>query len=134
MSEPFKICNMCEKKWNTENDFIEDPNLVIIGYMSNLKKIYQGLFLFNHEIEGCGSTLAIKVELFKSVIDSSIESLPVERPIGCLGYCLDQDNLDLCDQSDCRGYVIRKGLSELKTRMNSDIRPKKKTTAPNLKD
>ena len=52
MSFP-KMCNVCERKWETLSDFTNDPDVKMIGRMLNL-------LWFDHS---CGTTLVLRVKL-----------------------------------------------------------------------
>ena len=89
----FKICTMCSTKWETRNDFINDPLLHINGYQAHFEKLGRSLFYFTHQKEDCYSTIAIKAEEFISLYSGKKYN---ERRTGkedCPMYCLDKEHV-----------------------------------------
>lgn len=66
----FKRCTLCGAEWKDRDEFLHDPSLVLNGYQGNLRQLMsgrqrQGLLLFTHTVEGCGTTLAFDPSEFK---------------------------------------------------------------------
>ena len=59
----FKRCTCCGKEWNSRYDFINDIDIIYIGYQAHFKKRMSGLFYFNHS---CKGTMAILAEKFNN--------------------------------------------------------------------
>ena len=90
----FKECTMCGKVWREREEFLNDRELQVSGYIAHFKELELGLFLFNHE--PCKSTLAVKAKRF---IDLATGPVFVERMTGtkeCPGYCLHKTELRPC--------------------------------------
>lgn len=65
VSEIFHKCSSCKKIWRTRSGFLDDPDLVVIGYQENYPKPGQGFFLFNHK---CGTTTSVSVSKFYGLL------------------------------------------------------------------
>jgi hypothetical protein len=66
----FKRCSLCGVEWQDRDAFLSDSTLVLNGYQGNLRQLLsgrqkQGLLLFTHTAEGCGTTLAFDPTEFK---------------------------------------------------------------------
>jgi hypothetical protein len=111
--EKFKRCRRCGREWETRNDFLIDKNLVFTGYQINLLDLTKGLFLFNDNVDGCETTLAVPVQLFSDLYDGKVPSV---RKIGqseCEGRCLNEHDLETC-QADCECAYIREIMQIIK--------------------
>ncbi len=88
---------MCSTRWETLEDFISDPDLVINGYLADFERLEWSLFYFTHMKPDCRSTLAVEAKSFFSLYHGKRHS---ERRTGkedCPGYCLDKNELGRCD-------------------------------------
>lgn len=98
--EIFKTCPNCRKRWYTLEDFLGDPQLVLVGYQGVLRGPDHGFLYLNHMDETCKTTLAITIGEFADLYDGPLvekhrqgsEPCPehcfftngvVERPEGC---------------------------------------------------
>lgn len=102
----FKKCPCCGYLWSTREVFLSDEKLKVNGYLAGLKRIEEGLFLFTHLSEDCGSTMAIKVETFKDLYNGPFYS---ERKTGseeCPGHCLHIYDLERCPV-ECECAYVR---------------------------
>ena len=107
----FKRCPMCGTSWSSRDDFLQDPDVGLVGYQVNFANLVAGIFLFNHD---CGDTLSIPVEAF-----SDMHAGPVflDRATGtseCPGQCLREDELDPCP-AKCECNYVREVLQRVKT-------------------
>lgn len=64
---PFKACTTCEAVWQSMESFLSDPEVALAGYQVHFDDLEGGLFFFNHQHEGCFTTLAIPVKEFISL-------------------------------------------------------------------
>jgi hypothetical protein len=106
----FKKCNLCNIEWDSRDSFISDPNIELIGYQANFKKLTAGYFYFNHS---CKSTLAIPASEFMDLYDGPIFTERATNTEECFGYCLDKDNLQPCPV-ECECACIRKIIQIIK--------------------
>ena len=90
---PFKRCTFCGTVWRTRDDFLSDPDVVLIGYQAHFEDLKAGLLLFNHS---CHTTLAIKVECFQDLYNGPIFRQRAMGGPDCLGYCLRRSELRPC--------------------------------------
>ncbi len=98
----FKTCKICGMQWITRDQFINDPQVVSIGYQANFVILGKGLFLFNHS---CQSTLSVEVQAFQDLYAGPMFEDRLTRSEACRGYCLHRNNLRPCpEQCEC-AYV-----------------------------
>ena len=98
----FKECSNCGKCWNSRDDFLGDPGMVIIGYQVHFRELTQGLFLFNHE---CGGTLALPAKVFADLYRGPIFSTQAAGTDECPLYCIREKELRSCPVKCECGYV-----------------------------
>ena len=48
-NDGFKQCTSCGFRWSTRDQFLEDPDLELVGYQVNFVELLTGFFLFNHK-------------------------------------------------------------------------------------
>jgi hypothetical protein len=106
MHDPVKLCPRC-KTWFTVADLVEDSRVRLIGM--NLDHLDPNLnfYYFNHETPSCGTTFAVRVEVFQEMVD---EPIPEEVQRGddvCELHCLDILSSDDCTQL-CRWAPYRR--------------------------
>ena len=70
MEATFKRCSLCGKEWGTRNEFMNDATLHFDGHQRNRRKArlgrwVDGLLIYTHRIEDCGTTLAVEPVLFR---------------------------------------------------------------------
>ena len=114
----FKTCTFCRYPWSCRDEFIDDPDLKISGYMANFDRLELGIFLFDHL--NCKTTLALSADLFRDLYDGPVHA---ERKTGsdeCPGYCLDQDELRPCS-AECECAYVRQILNVIASRKT--VRP-----------
>ncbi|MDP3980654.1 MAG: hypothetical protein Q8Q33_04485 [Chlamydiota bacterium] len=100
----FKKCPSCGHDWDCRDAFLNDPNVLILGYQVNFSKLEAGTFLFNHS---CKTTLALRAGVFKDLYDGPIF---LERLLGehaCPGYCLHQNDMRPCPEACECAYVTQ---------------------------
>lgn len=101
----FKTCSACGYVWLTWRNFLDDPELVLLGYQVDFDKLETGLFLFNHVRANCGTTLSLKVAEFRHLYNGPVFRERLTGSAGCLGYCLKRDVFKVCpNQCEC-AYV-----------------------------
>ncbi|HKJ67321.1 MAG TPA: hypothetical protein VKA68_05150 [bacterium] len=59
---PFKICTKCGNLWDSQSDFLDDPDVVFVGYQPHFEDARLAFFLFNHL--RCGTTLNVRISSF----------------------------------------------------------------------
>lgn len=114
----FKICSMCATKWETLDDFINDPLLFINGYQAHFERLGQSLFYFTHQKEGCFSTIAIKAEEFLSLYSGKQYKERRTNKEDCPLYCFEKEQLDRCD-AFCECAFNREIIEIVKTKQNN---------------
>jgi hypothetical protein len=101
----FKICPNCKKEWETQEKFLSDSEIKIIGYKADFEKLEYGLFFFNHLQNECKSTITIDVLEFRNIYKGSVSSERGTGLDGCPGYCLDRNQLERCNELCECAYV-----------------------------
>ena len=99
----FKLCNVCNHKWMNRQDFMVDPDIVIIGYQVNFDRLEAGHFYFNHS---CNNTIVLSANLFADLHEGPIFAEPRTGLEDCPGYCLKKEALEPC-QAECECAYIR---------------------------
>ncbi len=92
----FKTCPMCAKIWVYRDTFLDDPELIFNGYQADLGTPEDGIFFFTHEAPSCGSTIALKVEMFLSLYNGIKYQENKQQSEECSGKCFDQTILERC--------------------------------------
>ena len=103
---------MCSAVWKSRDDFLGDNSLVIKGYQSNLEYLQYGLFYFTHEVDGCFSTMALKVNEFYDLNPQNKFTLRKTLTDECPRYCHDKNNLQMCF-AECECAYVRDFLCTL---------------------
>lgn len=112
LSEPFKICPNCKMIWNSRADFISDDSLDIAGYLFSKKKVDDGIFMFCHRIDTCGTTLSLKVKVFVDLYDGETYSENLHGTPRCGKLCVDKNNFSDC-HNPCANRYVRVILEKL---------------------
>jgi hypothetical protein len=92
----FKICSLCQNSWATRAKFIASKDIKLIGYQPDFETPGDGLFLFNHTKQKCGTTMALPTSLFFDLYDGPIYKELKKGYHECGGYCLEINNLSPC--------------------------------------
>ena len=107
----FKTCPACGFEWPTREQFLEDPDLKLVGYQVAFKELTAGLFLFNHSCRG--ATLATRAVDFKDLHQGPVFTERATGSEDCPGHCLHQDDLQPCPAA-CECAFIREILQIIK--------------------
>ena len=65
----FRTCPKCGFEWRSRDQFINDPNIMIIGYQLNYVEFVAGFFYFNHS---CKDTFTIRANVFENLYNSPV--------------------------------------------------------------
>ncbi|MBN1472135.1 MAG: hypothetical protein JW925_10175 [Syntrophaceae bacterium] len=96
---PFKTCPVCKQVWETRNDFLDDPEIDIVGYQVHFKELSEGLFLFNHS---CNATMSLRAGVFEDLYSGPMFEDRLTGTDECPGYCLVEHELRPCPaKCDC---------------------------------
>ena len=109
-SSPFKTCTVCGATWRTRDAFLDDPDIIIVGYQPHFKALTEGLFLFNHS---CGGTLSIKAVKFTDLYKGQVFQKRLTKTEECPGHCLHERNLNPCP-AKCECAFVREVLQVIK--------------------
>lgn len=111
--QPFKVCTNCGYVWQDRETFLSDPSLHLDGYQVNFIDLEEGLFLFTHTIEECGSTIALPAGRFTDMHDGPLFEENVRGKEGCDGSCLHTGVIDPC-KAKCECAYVRDVLQTVK--------------------
>lgn len=92
----FKVCTKCGRNWGTRDAFLSDPAVELIGYQVHFDSLQTGLFLFNHCVPECETTMSVQAGQFFDLYKGPVFQ---ERKTGtaeCTGMCLRRDDLGAC--------------------------------------
>ncbi len=109
--DPFKTCNVCKTSWISRDQFLDDPEVRLIGYQPDFSILELGYLLFNHD--KCNNTLAMHVKKFKSLHEGEIFTEMKHGSEDCKSYCLEESNLDVCPVK-CKCRYVRDLMQVLK--------------------
>jgi hypothetical protein len=93
---PFKTCSLCHKTWDSRDSFLGCPDIEIIGYQACLDQPNEGIFLFNHNVSDCHSTIAVEVCEFLDLYAGPIYPAANTDLPGCGGHCHHVNDLSPC--------------------------------------
>jgi len=102
----FKECASCETTWLERRDFLEDPDIKVVGYQVHFEDLQTGLFLFNHH---CGNTLALHAAQFTDLYKGPVFKVCKQNTDECPDYCLHEDELRPCPVR-CECAFVRETL------------------------
>ncbi len=110
----FKICPKCNHSWETRDDLLNDPSVVMLGFMPSFEKYSKGSFLFNHVLPDrqCGSTFAVFVICFEDLCDSPVHDDLKFGSKECEGHCVRLEDLQQCDAA-CSNADVRKIMHKI---------------------
>ena len=114
--DSFLVCSCCGASWDERDDILDDPRLELVGFQVDFAGPSNGFFLFNHMVEGCGSTIVVEVDLFADL--GSVARFD-ESQFGtelCPGRCGRIDDLSRCDRP-CRNAWVRELAMIIKDRL-----------------
>jgi hypothetical protein len=111
--KPFKTCAMCSTHWKSNRDLIEDRDLRLNGYIADFDDPGEGLILFTHLKDGCGSTIGVKAEKFASLFQGKKYSSSKTGSPTCRGKCNNIEDFSLCNQ-ECGMVWVRELLNSIK--------------------
>ena len=111
----FKTCPKCGFAWADRASFLSDPVIELVGYQPDFRRLVAGLFLFNHS---CRGSFAVKVEPFVDLHSGPVFEKRLTGGPDCLGYCKQQDNLQLCPR-ECECAFVRHVLAAIRSHPKS---------------
>jgi hypothetical protein len=106
----FKMCNICQTKWASRDDFLCDPDIELVGYQVHFEELTAGIFYFNHS---CKGTLAFYANDFMDLYAGPVFSERATNSDACPGYCLHKEKLESCP-AQCECASVREVLSIIK--------------------
>jgi hypothetical protein len=106
----FKHCHVCQHTWTSRQEFIDAPDVELIGYQVNFKKLEAGLLYFNH---ACKNTIAVPADVFADLYEGPVFEERKTETEECPGYCLNQERLRRCP-AKCECAYIREIIQLLK--------------------
>ncbi|MBZ0266456.1 hypothetical protein K8I28_17495 [bacterium] len=105
---------MCKNRWDTLEEFVNDPELLLEGYQAAIPNADKGLLLFTHTRAGCSTTLSLYARDFRVLYDGPHYTDLKYNSDSCQGYCSEKNNLKICTEH-CRMNWVRVVLQILKS-------------------
>ena len=109
----FKTCTTCRRCWTRREEFLSDPAISLVGYQANFRHLDAGVFLFNHDLDSCGTTLAMEAGLFTDMHEGPIFKERLTNTAECSGYCMRENSLEPCP-NPCECAYVRDVLQTVK--------------------
>jgi hypothetical protein len=100
MDQTFKTCTICSQRWDNMLDLIRDENLFINGYQASFNDAHEGLFMFTHTVNGCGTTFAIPAGKLTQLYNGPEHTIHMAYTEQCAGHCQHEEDLSPCP-NDC---------------------------------
>ena len=113
MSDGFKKCSACSAAWATRDGFLSDPNVDLVGYQADFRRLQAGLFLFAHRVPSCQTTLAVRAAEFRDLYEGPVFERRLTGTAKCRGYCLRESNLEPCPE-ECECAFVRRILDRIR--------------------
>jgi len=112
--EIFKICSKCKTEWKSRDDFLNDPNIVMLGLMANNDDYKNGAYLFTHKLpdDSCNTSIGLFVYNFQDMYKGEIYDTLKMGTDECSGHCVKINELANCS-AHCRNAVARKIMQEI---------------------
>jgi hypothetical protein len=80
-----KRCTICNKTWTSIREFIDDPDITLIGYQAGAKDINLGGLAFKHL---CGHSFTIPIQVISYILNGPLYEEKETDSFECPGYCL----------------------------------------------
>jgi hypothetical protein len=106
----FRQCTSCAKLWQSQEEFLTDPEVSLLGLQVCFEDLMEGLIMFNHS---CKTTFSVEVSQFENLYEGPVYE---ERATGsgqCPGYCLNEKDLTPCP-AKCACAFVREILQKIK--------------------
>ncbi|MEN8256254.1 MAG: hypothetical protein ABFS09_00135 [Thermodesulfobacteriota bacterium] len=107
---PFKKCTACGEKWLSQDEFLADQNVSLLGLQVCFDDLLEGLILFNHS---CKTTFSVEVSKFENLYKGPRYLEPATGTEECPGYCLNERELKPCP-TKCSCSFVREILQKIK--------------------
>jgi hypothetical protein len=110
----FKDCKKCKQVWTTRDEFLNDDNIVLIGFMADNNELEKGAFLFNHvlSIDRCNTTFGVYVSDFLDMYKGEVYKDLKLGTEECSGHCAKVSDIEQCN-AHCRNAVAREIMGEI---------------------
>jgi signal transduction histidine kinase len=106
----FRECPDCGVVWPSQEDFLNDTALSLVGYQVHFEKLMAGILQFSH---ACGTTLAVSVSDFRHLFGGKTFDQRLTDTDACPGYCKSEDELSPCP-AECQCAQIREVLQAVR--------------------
>jgi hypothetical protein len=87
---------MCKHGWKDLKSFIEDPEIILNGYLADFNEPGNGLIVVTHKKLNCGSTISIRAKLLKHLYTGPVYENHMTGKKGCPGKCLLLNDFSEC--------------------------------------
>ncbi len=107
----FKQCPKCKTIWRERSEFLNDPDIKLIGYQANFRNLELGLLMFNHMT--CRTTLSLEAGKFSDMYKGPVFKSRLTGSDQCPGYCLHKSVLRPCPE-ECECAYVRSIIDMIK--------------------
>ena len=111
--QPFLECSLCGAIWRDYREVVTDPQLSVVGYQPCFDNPYDGLILVTHEVEGCGTTLAVRAHKLRLLYDGPVWPELKKGTAECCLLCINEGDLEDCT-AECAMAWVRTVLQYLR--------------------
>jgi hypothetical protein len=94
----FRTCGACRQRWLSAEDFLDDPQLRVVGLQVAPHVPEANLLVFEH---GCGSSVSVLTRRLRSLLTEPEEKPAVDDVYGapeCNRYCQRLEEWAACDR------------------------------------
>jgi len=116
--EMFKICNKCKTEWNSRDDFLNDPDIAMIGLMANNDDYKKGAYLFTHRLsdDSCNTSIGLHVINFLDMYNGEMYDTLKIGMDECSGHCVTINELGNCS-AHCSNAIAREIMQEILSKL-----------------
>jgi hypothetical protein len=119
LSDDFKQCS-CGQSWKTRDAFLADPNISMNGYMAHYDDLHLGLFIFQHNLNGCETAVAIQAGEFVDLYKGETFKENLKGTDTCPEYCSHKSVLEPCP-AKCECAWVREVIQIVRNWPRSNI-------------
>lgn len=120
MDKAFKTCTICAQRWQEMFDLIRDEDLYVNGYQASFNDACEGLFLFTHDVDGCGTTFGVHAGSLEELYKGPKHTIHMAFTEQCDGHCLYEDDLAPCS-NECDMRWVRDILQVLRNHGKEEL-------------
>jgi len=114
-----KKCTLCGQDF-TALDLVCNPDLKLLGMVYMPREGGKAYYFFQHDIKGCGTSIAVDIEVMSHFITEAIPITKLTLTDCCEEHCVNLKDLSVCKQ-DCFYAPYRRFLFKMIDQKKQDI-------------